>query len=172
MYLSKFQNVFVNFMKCRRRLLGKNLSAKGVWPNFICLIAKCICLNCKMHLSKFYNVFVNFIKYRRGLLGKKFPRRVFGQTKCICTKCQMYLSKLQNVFVYIAKCICLNCKMYLSKFHNVFVNFIKCRRGLLGKNLSAKGVWPNFATTLLLLLLLHNFIKYEVKLFRQSPMLT
>ena len=68
------------------------------------------------------------------------------------------------MFVLISKYI-------FSKFPNVFVNFIKCRRGLLGKNLSAKGVLANFPTTLLLLLL-QNFIKYEVKLFRQSPMLT
>ena len=56
---------------------------------------------------------------------------------------KLYLSKLHNLFVKIAKYICLNYKMYLSKFQNVFINFMKGRRRLLGKNLSAKGVWPH-----------------------------
>ena len=90
---------------------------------------------------------------------------------------QHYLSKLLNSYVWTA-IIYLNCQTYLFKLPNLFVLISKCicqlyqvQGGLLGKNLSAKGVLANFPTTLFLLLL-QNFIKYEVKLFWQSPMLT
>ena len=72
---------------------------------------------------------------------------------------QHYLSKLLNLYVWTAT-IYLNCQTYLFKLPNLFVLISECicqlyqvQGGLLGKNLSAKGVLANFPTTLLLLLL-------------------
>ena len=88
MYFSKVQNIFV-------------------W------VAKCICLNSRMHLCQFQNVLVYTWKYES--VASQWPA-TFALLLCLF---KLYLSDLLIEFVLIVKCICLNWKMYLSKHENM-----------------------------------------------------